>query len=209
MPSEARNPKVSPFHFARPAPRLRPPSRGFGGAGTWPHFFGCLTPGGKKGGAGWSRVEETGGGWCSCAQRGHAASPCALKRVVCLQPGFPLLVLLLPCHPSSILSFCHTPASLSGCLKPQAVSWEGSILPSFLKGQCTILPRGRFYLDWKFSFKKNICVLPCFNTTCLLEGICVQRAAPPSPSFPFKLASNIQRNFRRCSVGIDANMHIS
>lgn len=42
-----------------------------------------------------------------------------------------------------VLSFCHTPASLSGCLKPLAVSWEGSILPGFLKGQCTSSTEGK------------------------------------------------------------------
>lgn len=98
---------------------------------------------------------------------------------------------------SFFLSHSSIPIRL---LKPLACSWEGSILPGFLKGQRTILPRGRLYLDWKFSLK-NISALPCYNTTCLLEGIYVPRTSPPSLRLPFKLVPNIQWIFLKVQCG--------
>lgn len=102
--------------------------------------------------------------------------------------------------------FCHTSASLSDCLKPLAVSWEGSILPGFLKGQCTSSTEGNLYC--KFNMEKNGSRSPYYATTSVGGGgICMDRTAFSLSYQPPNLV--IISSLRMCTLSNIAKLHIN
>lgn len=149
MPSQA-NPKVSSFHFAyRPSPLPFATITGFStGSAKEPPYKRRLLQGGD---GGWNRV-----GWGKKGRGEGALEPgeAATHRMGCLEfEAWKVSALIPPLLIRAaayrfltffLLSHSSIPIRL---LKASSCELGGSILPGFLKGQCTSSTEGNLY--WK------------------------------------------------------------